>query len=85
MREIGPTPANGREDAPIIRTIIALAHNLGMSVVAEGVETEEQRELLLRLGCEGLQGFLLHPPLDVGQARALLDKQRRALPGWGFA
>jgi EAL domain-containing protein (putative c-di-GMP-specific phosphodiesterase class I) len=76
---------HGQEDAPIIRTIIALAHNLGMSVVAEGVETEQQRRLLLALGCESLQGFLLHGPLDVGQARALLDAQRGDAAGHEFA
>jgi diguanylate cyclase (GGDEF)-like protein/PAS domain S-box-containing protein len=73
VREIGEVPVAGQEDAPIIRTIIALAHNLGMSVVAEGVETQAQRQLLLRLGCESLQGYLLHRPLSVEQARALLD------------
>ena len=43
-----------------------------MVVVAEGVETEAQRRLLLSLGCEGLQGFLLHRPLNVEAATALL-------------
>jgi diguanylate cyclase (GGDEF)-like protein/PAS domain S-box-containing protein len=61
-----------RDDAPIVRTIISLAHNLGMSVVAEGVETEAQRQILLRLGCEGLQGYLLHRPLDAVRAGELL-------------
>jgi diguanylate cyclase (GGDEF)-like protein/PAS domain S-box-containing protein len=78
VREIGVQPVEGQEDAPIIRTIIALAHNLGMSVVAEGVETEAQRELLLRLGCEGLQGYLLHYPLSVEQACVVLDNQRKS-------
>ena len=68
-------PAQGQEDAPIIRTIIALAHNLGMAVVAEGVETEVQRRVLLSLGCEGLQGFLLHRPLNVQAATALLAEK----------
>jgi diguanylate cyclase (GGDEF)-like protein/PAS domain S-box-containing protein len=77
VHEIGAPSARGAEDAPIIRTIIALAHNLGMAVVAEGVETEEQRQLLLRLGCEGLQGFLLHAPLDAAQAQALLRRVPR--------
>ena len=77
VREIGTQPSHGQEAAPIIRTIITLAHNLGMSVVAEGVETEAQRELLVRLGCEGLQGYYLHRPLDVAQARALLEGQHR--------
>jgi EAL domain-containing protein (putative c-di-GMP-specific phosphodiesterase class I) len=75
VREIGMVPGEGQEEAPIIRTIIALAHNLGLSVVAEGVETEAQRELLLRLGCESLQGYLLHRPLGLEQAQALLDRQ----------
>jgi diguanylate cyclase (GGDEF)-like protein/PAS domain S-box-containing protein len=72
VREIGEASMDGQEDAPIIRTIIALAHNFGMSVVAEGVETEAQRKLLVRLGCESLQGYLLHRPLTVQQAEAVL-------------
>ena len=80
VREIGIVPADGHEDAPIIRTIIALAHNLGLSVVAEGVETEAQRDLLVALGCEGLQGFLLHRPLNLPEADALLAR-RAGAPG----
>ena len=79
VREIGLKPAEGHEDAPIIRTIIALAHNLGMSVVAEGVETEAQRSLLLGLGCESLQGYLLHRPLDVAGIEAVLRDTRKDL------
>jgi diguanylate cyclase (GGDEF)-like protein/PAS domain S-box-containing protein len=78
VREIGDKPIEGQEEAPIIRTIIALAHNLGMSVVAEGVETEAQRQLLLRLGCEGLQGYLLHGALSVYEAGELLEEQLAA-------
>jgi len=78
VREIDADPARGGDDAPIVRTIISLAHNLGMSVVAEGVETEAQRRMLLRLGCEALQGYLLHPPLDVARAGALLQSRQRA-------
>lgn len=77
VREIGLKPAEGHEEAPIIRTIIALAHNLGMAVVAEGVETEAQRRLLLELGCEGLQGYLLHRPLDVAGIEAVLLDTRK--------
>ncbi|MEO8802176.1 MAG: EAL domain-containing protein [Rudaea sp.] len=80
VREIGAGSTSGQEEAPIIRTIIALAHNFGMSVVAEGVETEAQRELLLRLGCESLQGYLLYRPLTVKQTdvvlKAIADKSR---------
>ena len=77
VREIGLKPAEGHEEAPIIRTIIALAHNLGMAVVAEGVETEAQRSLLLELGCESLQGYLLYPPLNVVGIAAVLRDTRK--------
>jgi diguanylate cyclase (GGDEF)-like protein/PAS domain S-box-containing protein len=72
VREIGAGAHGAGEDAPIVRTIVALARNLGMAVVAEGVETEAQRALLLRLGCDALQGYLLHPPLPVAAVDALL-------------
>ncbi|WP_159015881.1 EAL domain-containing protein [Cognatiluteimonas profundi] len=77
VREIRGESIPGQEEAPIIRTIIALARNFRMNVVAEGVETEAQRELLLRLGCESLQGYLLHHPLSLEQADALLDAASR--------
>lgn len=79
VREIGLKPAEGHEEAPIIRTIIALAHNLGMAVVAEGVETDAQRSLLLELGCESLQGYFLHPPLNVAGIEAVLRDTRKDL------
>ncbi|MFQ3623154.1 MAG: EAL domain-containing protein, partial [Acetobacteraceae bacterium] len=50
--------ATGGRDAMIARTIIALAKGLGLSTVAEGVETEAQREVLRREGCDAIQGFL---------------------------
>jgi diguanylate cyclase (GGDEF)-like protein len=50
-------------DRAILRSIISLAHDLGLSVIAEGVETEEQYFMLHDLGCELVQGFGLHPPL----------------------
>ncbi len=73
VREIGLQSLPGQEDAPIIRTIIALARNLGLGVVAEGVETNAQRDLLLSLGCDSLQGFLLHRPMPVEQVDLLLN------------
>ena len=50
------------KDAAICRTIIAMAHNLGMTAIAEGVETTAQASYLGRNGCDRLQGFLLHRP-----------------------
>ena len=73
VHEIGVEPREDQEEAPIIRTIIALARNFGMSVVAEGVETEAQRDLLVRLGCDSLQGYLLHRPLTEQQVKVLLS------------
>lgn len=59
-------------DRAIVRTVAELAHSLGMSVVAEGVETEEQAESLLGLGCAAMQGYLFaRPGPDPGAAAAL--------------
>jgi diguanylate cyclase (GGDEF)-like protein/PAS domain S-box-containing protein len=52
------------ENSEIVRTILALAHTLGMTVVAEGVETSEQAAHLKALGCEYAQGFLFSRPVD---------------------
>jgi len=55
------------ENLAIVRTIVALARNLGMDVVAEGVETEDQLKLLRKLECENGQGYLFSSPLGDGQ------------------
>ena len=56
----------------IVRLIINLAHSLGLKVVAEGTDTDEQIIELKRLGCEMTQGFLYSPPVDPEQAFELL-------------
>jgi diguanylate cyclase (GGDEF)-like protein/PAS domain S-box-containing protein len=56
----------------IVRLIIMLAHSLGLKVVAEGTETEEQITELKRLGCEMAQGYLYSPPVDSKAALGLL-------------
>ncbi len=48
---------------PIVKAIIAVGHSMKMEVVAEGVEQEEQRLILSRLGCDGMQGYLLSKPV----------------------
>lgn len=65
---------SGDEDEVIVRTIITLAHNLGMEVIAEGVETRAQLDQLRSLGCELAQGFLFSEPVPVEQATALLGE-----------
>jgi diguanylate cyclase (GGDEF)-like protein len=55
------------ENFQIVRTIVSLAQNLGMDVVAEGVETEEQLALLRQLDCENGQGFFFSNPLEASE------------------
>lgn len=59
-------------DETIVRSIVALAHRLGMVVTAEGVETEEQVLKLVEIGCDRLQGYYFFPVLSVAEAAAAL-------------
>lgn len=59
-------------DSAIARTIIAMAQSLGLEVIAEGVETEQQRQLLLDQGCTHFQGYLFGQPVPIEQFEALL-------------
>jgi EAL domain-containing protein (putative c-di-GMP-specific phosphodiesterase class I) len=56
----------------LLKGIVAIAHTLEMSVVAEGVETDEQCQLLTEMGCEYGQGYLMAKPLDLSRAEDLL-------------
>lgn len=60
-------------DAEICSATVALAHNLGIKVIAEGVETEVQRRYLEKLGCDYLQGYLFSKPLPAEEMTALLS------------
>ncbi|MEO6015688.1 MAG: EAL domain-containing protein [Polaromonas sp.] len=59
-------------DAAIARTIIGLAQSLGLGVMAEGVETEAQRQLLARFGCECYQGYLFSKALPIEELEAFM-------------
>ncbi|MEQ1602717.1 MAG: EAL domain-containing protein [Methylophilaceae bacterium] len=59
-------------DSVIVQTIIGMANNLGMQVIAEGVETEEQRIFLEELGCSAYQGYLFGKPVPVAEFEKLL-------------
>ncbi len=59
-------------DGVIVQTIIGMARNLGLDVIAEGVETQVQKDLLAAYGCEFFQGYLFSPPLPIAAFNALL-------------
>jgi len=63
-------------DAAIARTIVGLGHSLGLSVVAEGVETAEQREFLANIGCFCYQGFLFAEALPIDEFNAYVARSR---------
>lgn len=67
--------APSEEGTAIVSAIIALAHSLGMDVVAEGVETESQHEKLQALNCDEMQGYLLGRPLAADAFAALLPAE----------
>jgi diguanylate cyclase (GGDEF)-like protein len=69
-----------REALEIVRTIVSLGHNLGMRVVAEGVETKEQLRDLRELGCDYAQGFLFSAAVDPSTAEGLLALPWRSWP-----
>jgi EAL domain-containing protein (putative c-di-GMP-specific phosphodiesterase class I) len=66
------------EDASIVRAIISLAHSLRLKVIAEGVETPEQLQLLAELGCDQYQGFYFSPALLPLQFAALVNSEPSA-------
>lgn len=61
-------------DVAIVKATISLAHNLGLQVVAEGVETEQQRDFLKEHGCDTMQGYLFSPPVPPEQIPSLVSK-----------
>jgi PAS domain S-box-containing protein len=70
------------ETHEIVRIIVTLAHNLGLKVVAEGVETEAQLNLLREIGCELAQGYLFSKPVDHESIEQLLANHRDGMiPG----
>ena len=64
----------------IVKTIIELAHGLGLIATAEGVETVEQLRLIRELGCDVVQGFLIAPPLEPGELMSWNEDFKRRWP-----
>ncbi len=75
----------GALDTGIVRAVLALCADTGLSVVAEGVETEEQRQVLLALGCDRAQGWLFSPAVPAAAAAALVGRSLGAPPPDGRA
>ena len=65
---------NNDSDKAIVLTIIRMAQDMGLDVIAEGVETEDQHQLLVGKGCMNSQGYLFGRPVPIEQFEALLGK-----------
>ncbi|WP_249154054.1 EAL domain-containing protein [Janthinobacterium lividum] len=76
VRKLAP----GASELVLCEAIVTMAHKLGLQVIAEGVETEEQRARLLEIGCDFAQGELFAPPLTIEAFNALLHAQRSLHP-----
>jgi EAL domain-containing protein (putative c-di-GMP-specific phosphodiesterase class I) len=64
------------KDQAITQSIIVLAKNMGMEIIAEGVETQQQETFLTQRLCDVMQGFYYHKPMPVKEIEALLKKQQ---------
>jgi diguanylate cyclase (GGDEF)-like protein len=64
-----------KERENLLKNVIKMSHDLGMSVVAEGVETQSQVDVLKRLKCDEIQGYYYSPPVSAEQFRVLLENQ----------
>lgn len=60
----------------IVDTMIALAKNLGLHIIAEGIETKAQKEYLLTKGCHDVQGYYYSKPVDAKTMKEMLKKQK---------
>jgi EAL domain-containing protein (putative c-di-GMP-specific phosphodiesterase class I) len=72
--------AVSRQREALVEVIIRIARTLQLTVVAEGIESEVQRDLLVSMGCRYGQGFLLSGPLPAGQAEEMTQAGLSLLP-----
>lgn len=68
------------QSAAIVRAVISLGHGLGMSIVAEGVETQEQLDFLADEGCDAVQGYFIGKPAPIGQCFAMMGRAGPVAP-----
>jgi diguanylate cyclase (GGDEF)-like protein/PAS domain S-box-containing protein len=84
IRDLKPTPhgddKSQRNALALTRAIISMAKALDMSVVAEGIETEQQHQLLAELGCDLMQGYLFGHPMTADEMTRLLQQQLDSSP-----
>jgi diguanylate cyclase (GGDEF)-like protein len=70
--------AHDPDDLEIVKTIVTMGRSLRRNIIAEGVETEQQRLILRHLGCDEMQGYLLSPPLPADEVEKFLRLHDRA-------
>ncbi|HEX6703414.1 MAG TPA: EAL domain-containing protein [Albitalea sp.] len=70
------------DDAAIARAVVSMARSLGLKVVAEGVETEAQRDFLMSLGCDCAQGYLYSVPVEASVIEDWLARHAKPGPVW---
>ncbi|KAB2910436.1 MAG: EAL domain-containing protein, partial [Hyphomicrobiaceae bacterium] len=72
--------AEGVGSLNIVRAVVALAHGLGMTTTAEGVETQAQMEAVRAEGCTEMQGYLFSAPLPAHEVEKLLLAEHESMP-----
>ncbi|MCS6959399.1 MAG: EAL domain-containing protein [Pseudanabaenaceae cyanobacterium SKYGB_i_bin29] len=75
---VDPSPDRRAAITTILHHVTTMAHNLGIAVLAEGVETIEELAAVTELGCDAYQGYLLSPPVPAPLARIMLTDQARS-------
>ncbi len=70
------------EDRKILASVVGLAHDLGFSVIAEGIETPAHHQIVAAAGADLLQGYGLHAPMTIAEFRRTLDSVAPFPPGW---
>jgi EAL domain-containing protein (putative c-di-GMP-specific phosphodiesterase class I) len=67
---------NNTTDHALVEAIIVMAHKLDIKTIAEGVETQEQQDLLIELGCDYVQGYFYSHPIPAEEFEKLINQQR---------